>query len=92
MGLSQDCSIWIDIFLLGYIQEAEDSLTLSDSMVDLETGEFLATKKVSWEIDPSSLAWQEDAMKHTLHTCSILAAKFKEHFPLCEGRIISILF
>lgn len=73
LGLSSDCGIWIDTFLLGYIQEAEDSLTLSASMVDLETREILATKDVCEEIDPSELVWQEGAREHTLHICSILA-------------------
>jgi hypothetical protein len=75
---------------LGYIQEAEDSITLSASMVDLETGEILATKDVCEVIDPSELVWQEGLREHTFQICSILAAKFKDHFPLCEGHVISL--
>ncbi|MBN1226902.1 MAG: hypothetical protein JXA79_07910 [Deltaproteobacteria bacterium] len=90
LGHSSDLKLWIDTFLLGYIQEAEDSLTLSASLVDLETGEILATKDVCEEIDSSQLAWQEGLREHAFHICSILAAKFKAHFPLCEGNIISL--
>lgn len=90
LGHSSDLRLWIDTFLLGYIQEAEDSLTLSASLVDLETGEILATKDVCEEIDSSQLAWQEGLREHAFHICSILAAKFKAHFPLCEGNIISL--
>jgi hypothetical protein len=91
LGLSFDSGIWIDTFLLGYIQEAEDSITLSASMVDLETGEILATKDVCEEIDPSELVWQEGLREHAFQFCSILAAKFKAHFPLCEGPVISLI-
>jgi len=90
LGHSSDLRLWIDTFLLGYIQEADDSLTLSASLVDLETGEILATKDVCEEIDSSQLAWQEGLREHASHICSILAAKFKAHFPLCEGNIISL--
>ncbi len=58
--------------------------------MDLETGEILATKDVCEEIDPPEMRWQEGLQEHTLHLCSILAARFKEHFPMCEGRVISI--
>ncbi|MGA1797097.1 MAG: hypothetical protein ACMUIL_14695, partial [bacterium] len=90
LGLSPKSGIWIDILLLGYVQEAEDSLTISASLVDLETGEILATKDVCEEVDPSQLAWEEQGQEHALHLCGIMAAKFKEHFPLCEGGVISL--
>ncbi|MGA1864643.1 MAG: hypothetical protein ACMUHX_06230 [bacterium] len=90
LGLSSESGIWIDTFLLGYIQEAEDSITLSASMVDLETGVILATKDVCEEIDTSELVWQEGLREHAFHICSILAAKFKAHFPICEGDVISL--
>ncbi|MGA1843244.1 MAG: hypothetical protein ACMUIS_01630 [bacterium] len=90
LGLSSESGIWIDILLLGYVQEAEDSLTISASLVDLETGEILATKDVCEEVDASQLVWEEGGREHTLHLCAIMAAKFKEHFPLCEGGVISL--
>jgi len=91
LGLSSESTIWIDIFLLGYLQLSHDSLTLSASLIDLETGEILATKDVCEEIGTSGLAWHEGLREHTLQTCSVLAAKFKEHFPLCDGNIISLM-
>jgi len=90
LGLSSDSRIWVDTFLLGYFQEAEDSFTLSASMVDLETGEILSTKDVCEDINTSLLVWQEEGRTHIYQTCSVLAAKFKEHFPLCEGDVISL--
>ncbi len=90
LGRPSDLRLWIDTFLLGYIQQAEDSLTLSASLVDLETGEILATKDVCEEIDSSRLAWQEGLREHAIQICSVLAAKFKSHFPLCEGKVISL--
>jgi len=90
LGLSSESGVWIDILLLGYVQEAEDSLTISASLVDLETGEILATKDVCEEVDPSQLTWEEGVREHALHLCGVMAAKFKEHFPLCEGGVISL--
>lgn len=90
MGLSEESRIWIDILLLGYLQEAADSVSLSASLVDLETGEILATKDVCEEVDPSLLVWEEGKQEHTFHLCSALAAKLKAHFPVCEGRVIAL--
>jgi len=90
MGLSEESRIWIDILLLGYLQEAADSVSLSASLVDLETGEILVTKDVCKEVDPSLLVWEEGKQEHTFHLCAALAAKFKAHFPLCEGRVIAL--
>ncbi|MGA1790985.1 MAG: hypothetical protein ACMUIM_05840, partial [bacterium] len=90
MGLSEESQIWIDILLLGYLQEAADTVSLSASLVDLETGEILATKDVCEEVDPSLLVWEAGKQEHVFHLCSALAAKFKAHFPVCEGRVIAL--
>lgn len=90
LGLSPDSRLWIDTFILGYFHEAEDSITLSASLIDLETGEILATKDICEQVDPSVLRWQEGKREHNQQLCSLLAAKFKEHFPLCQGRITAL--
>ena len=58
------------------------------SLVDLETGEILATKDIFEKMDPFvSSPWI--LQEHMADNCYALANKFKEHFPVCEGRVIS---
>jgi len=93
LRLNEEFGIWIDVFLMGYIKETRDTFTLFASLIDFETGEILATKDVYEEINPLGLldvVWGEGLREHTIQNCSVLAAKFKEHFPLCEGKVVSI--
>ncbi len=93
LRLKEEFGIWIDVFLMGYAKQTRDSFTLFASLIDFETGEILTTKDIYEEIDPLGLldaAWEEGFREHTFQNCSALAAKFKVHFPLCEGKVISI--
>ncbi len=66
--------------LLGDIFTTEQSVEIIARMVDTETSLILAEKDVYWEGE--NLRGLRDAIGG-------LALKFKQHFPLCEGTIIS---
>jgi hypothetical protein len=94
LGIREHRKIMVDVFLLVHIQESLDSCTFLASLVDFETGEILATKEVFEEIEPqapSGFTWDEEPREHIYQNCCVLAAKFKEHFPICEGNIISLI-
>lgn len=89
LGLKEQSRIWIDVFLLGYVRQSRVSINMFASLVDLETGEILATKDVFEKMDSIVLSPQI-LQEHMVNNCYALANKFKEHFPLCEGKVISL--
>lgn len=94
LGLRNHHEIMVDVFLLVHVQEGPDSVNFLGSLIDFETGVILATKEVFEEIQSqgiSSPAWAEEKREHIYHNCCVLAAKFKAHFPLCEGSVISLI-
>lgn len=91
LGLNKKYAIGIDSMLFSYLEITDNSFNLMASLVDLETGEVLVTKDVFEEVDfyiPVDVAWEEDLREHAFNNCCVLAAKFKHHYPLCEGKII----
>jgi hypothetical protein len=93
LGLPKESRIWIDVILLGNVQTTDDSFNLSMDLVDLETGEILATKDVFEKIDPIDplyYIWREKKWEHVFENCNVLASRFKEYFPLCEGSTINL--
>ena len=57
---------------------------------DIERSDREMTEGILKSLEWLGLNWDEALREHTSHLCSVLAVKFKEHFPLCEGSVISL--
>jgi len=67
--------------LAGDIFATDHSVEIAARMIDAETSLILAEKDVYWEGSPA------EGFREILEG---LAHKFREHFPLCEGKIIRV--